>query len=228
MIKIHLLFKCVRVSLCRPQGTSRGVGALGGGEHSLFFMLWVKTMRVWAGLVIWWKFADFQGTRWGHGAFSACSKPLLFWQNNSRYAVSWMFNLRCNRSRRRLNCQDFLFFPFSASVMSESHLQGNVVKVDCVGVVGAVKQPQDGTLWCSLPVWTSCCWKCTKKWLNLSGCDLPCYFLPLKWTKQWLCYSEWAWEADITTDFPRWTRQIKLYLMYLYTSALNTFLLTNK
>ncbi len=69
-IKIHLLFKCVRVSLGRPQGTSRGVGALGGGEHSLFFMLWVKTTLVWAGLAIWWKFADFQGTRWGHGMFS--------------------------------------------------------------------------------------------------------------------------------------------------------------
>lgn len=40
------------MSLERPQGTNRGVGALGGGEHSLFFMLWAKTMRVWAGLVI--------------------------------------------------------------------------------------------------------------------------------------------------------------------------------
>lgn len=69
LIKIHLLFKCVRVSLGRPQGTSRGVGALGGGEHSLFFMLWVKIMLVWAGLVIWWKCADFQGTRWGHRMF---------------------------------------------------------------------------------------------------------------------------------------------------------------
>lgn len=44
---------CVRVSLDRPQGTSRGVGAFGGGEHLLFFMLWVKTMLAWAGLIIW-------------------------------------------------------------------------------------------------------------------------------------------------------------------------------
>lgn len=50
--KIHLLFECVRGSLDTQQGTSRGVGALGGSEHSLFFMLWVKTMLVWAGLVI--------------------------------------------------------------------------------------------------------------------------------------------------------------------------------
>lgn len=39
---IHFLLKCVIVSLDRPQGTRRGVGALGGGERSLFFMLWVK------------------------------------------------------------------------------------------------------------------------------------------------------------------------------------------
>lgn len=58
-----LLFKCVRGSLGRPQGTSRGVGALGGGEHSLFFMLWVKMMRVWAALVVWWNYVDLQGTR---------------------------------------------------------------------------------------------------------------------------------------------------------------------
>lgn len=35
--KIHLLFECVRGSLDKQQGTSRGVGALGGSEHSLFF-----------------------------------------------------------------------------------------------------------------------------------------------------------------------------------------------
>ena len=77
LIKIHLLFKSVWVSLGRPRGTSRGVGALGGGEHSLFFMLWVKTMRVWAGLVIWWELADFQGTRWGLGVFSGHPKLLV-------------------------------------------------------------------------------------------------------------------------------------------------------
>lgn len=40
------------------------MGALGGGEHSLFFMLQVKAMRVWADLVLPWNIERHWAVLW--------------------------------------------------------------------------------------------------------------------------------------------------------------------
>lgn len=148
-MKIHLLLKCVRVSLGRPQGTSRGVGALGGSEHSLFFMPRVKTMPVWAALVIWWKFADFQGTRLGHRIFSGCPKLSLWGENETWHNV-----------RGLLGCLTFLIATILLTVNGyNSHLKGNRVYswlygCDSISVALIWNCSKDGSLWCSRWIWT--------------------------------------------------------------------------